>query len=112
MDDVVRARIDAGLKKSANTVLRKIGLTPSSAFRLLMVRIATEQRLPFEPLVPNAETEAAMREARKGGLRRFKNASEMLATLNAEEGQEKKRAKRPSRAAGKDASGSGKAAHR
>ncbi len=29
-----------------------IGLTPSSAFRMLLRRTVTEDRLPFEPLVP------------------------------------------------------------
>jgi addiction module RelB/DinJ family antitoxin len=51
-------RIDAGphytvsLKKSASAVLKRIGLTTSDAFRLMMVRIAAEKKLPFDPLVP------------------------------------------------------------
>ncbi len=48
-------------------MLASIGLTVSDAFRLMMVRIAKEKALPFEPLIPNAETIAAMKEARRGG---------------------------------------------
>ena len=66
MNDVVRARIDPRLKKSAAAVLRKIGLTPSDAFRLMMARIAAEEKLPFDPLVPNKKTIAAIKEARAG----------------------------------------------
>jgi DNA-damage-inducible protein J len=50
---VVRARIDGRIKKQAEAVLGAIGLTVSDASRLLMVRIAAEKALPFEPLVPN-----------------------------------------------------------
>src|SRR6266851_5476960 len=47
---------------------KKIGLTLSDAFRLLLVRVAAEKALPFEPFNPNAETVAAMKAARRGEL--------------------------------------------
>ena len=68
MNAVVRARIDERIKLEAAAVLETIGLTVSDAFRLLMVRIATERRLPFEPLAPSAETVAATLAARRGEL--------------------------------------------
>ena len=57
---VVRARIDERTKREAAAALKKIGLTLSDAFRLLLVRVAAEKALPFEPLNPNAQTVAAM----------------------------------------------------
>ena len=68
MNTVVRARIDEKTKNEAAAVLDAIGLTVSDAFRMLLVRIAAEKRLPFEPLVPNPETIAAMEAARRGKL--------------------------------------------
>src|SRR5262245_48698923 len=82
---VVRARIDQKTKDEAAAVLASIGLTVSDAFRLMMVRIAKEKALPFELLVPNKETIAAMKEARRGGLRRHKNAKAFLKSLNADD---------------------------
>ena len=82
MNDVVRARIDPRLKKSAAAVLRKIGLTPSDAFRLMMARIAAEERLPFDPLVPNKKTIAAIKEARRGKLKSYPNSKALLKALN------------------------------
>ena len=79
----VRARIDERTKNEAAVVLSAIGLTVSDAFRMMLVRIAKEKALPFEPLVPNAETIAAMKESRKGGLPRFKSVEALLADLNA-----------------------------
>ena len=80
---IVRARIDERIKEEASAVLQAMGLTVSDAFRLMMTRIAAEKALPFEPLVPNAETIEAMKEARKGGSPRFKSVEALLADLNA-----------------------------
>jgi DNA-damage-inducible protein J len=80
---VVRARIDARTKKDAAAALKKIGLTVSDAFRLLLVRVAAEKALPFEPLNPNAETVAAMKAARRGELVKVGKPNKLLGSLNA-----------------------------
>ncbi|MBV8963539.1 MAG: type II toxin-antitoxin system RelB/DinJ family antitoxin [Hyphomicrobiales bacterium] len=82
-NSVVRARIDEHVKDEAAAVLMAMGLTVSDAFRMMMIRIAREKALPFEPLVPNAKTVAAMRRARKGKLPRFKDLDALMKDLNA-----------------------------
>jgi DNA-damage-inducible protein J len=82
---VVRARIDEKTKEDASAVLAAIGLTISDAFRLLMVRVAKEKSLPFEPLSPNAATIKAMKEARRGKLKAFKGVDDVMAELNAKD---------------------------
>jgi DNA-damage-inducible protein J len=82
---VVRARIDARIKEEASAVLAAMGLTVSDAFRILLIRIAREKALPFEPLVPNDETIAAMREARAGNLESFDSVEALMASLHAED---------------------------
>ncbi len=82
---VVRARIDEHIKEEAAVVLASMGLTVSDAFRIMMTRIAREKALPFEPLVPNAETIEAMKEARKGGLKSFATVDALMADLNADD---------------------------
>jgi len=79
---VVRARINERIKREAAAVLGAMGLTVSDAFRLMMVRIAKEKALPFEPLVPNAETIKAMKAARRGELVTVGSPEELLADLN------------------------------
>lgn len=81
----VRARIDERVKEEATAVLSEIGLTPSDAFRLMMVRIAREKALPFEPLIPNAETIEAMLEARRGGLPSFDSIEALMDDLRADD---------------------------
>ncbi len=80
---VVRARIDERTKKQAAAALKKIGLTVSDAFRLLMVRVAAEKTLPFELLNPNVETIAAMKAARRGDLIKAGKPKDLLRSLNA-----------------------------
>lgn len=81
---VVRARIDEHIKEEAATVLATMGLTVSDAFRIMLTRVAREKALPFEPLVPNAETIEAMKEARRGNLPSFKTVNDLMADLNAD----------------------------
>jgi len=82
-NSVVRARIDEHIKAEAETVLASIGLTVSDAFRMMMIRIAREKALPFEPLVPNDETIEAMKAARRGELVKAGSADSLLEKLNA-----------------------------
>ncbi|MCY3878474.1 MAG: type II toxin-antitoxin system RelB/DinJ family antitoxin [Rhodobacteraceae bacterium] len=85
MNTVVRARIDEKTKEEAVAVLDAIGLTVSDAFRLMMVRIAAEKRLPFEPLVPNPETVAAMEAAHRGELITVGDVDGLMADLHADD---------------------------
>ena len=80
---VVRARIDEQIKEEASIVLAAMGLTLSDAFRIMLTRIAREKALPFEPLVPNKATIAAMKEARSGKLASFDSVEALMADLNA-----------------------------
>lgn len=83
--EMVHVRIDKRVKAKAARTLSAMGLSVSDAVRVLLTRVAAEQALPFEVKVPNAETIAAMRQARKGGLPSFDNVSDALADLNAED---------------------------
>ncbi|MFH0996035.1 MAG: type II toxin-antitoxin system RelB/DinJ family antitoxin [Pseudomonadota bacterium] len=85
INSVVRARIDGQIKVEAEAVLASIGLTVSDAFRMMMIRIAKEKALPFEPLIPNDETIEAMRAAQRGEFAWSGSADKLLAGLNADD---------------------------
>lgn len=84
-DDVVRARINKSVKREATKVLAEIGLTPSSAYRMLMVRIAREKALPFNPHVPNAKTKAALDAASSGKVTKSNSIDDLFEDLNADD---------------------------
>ena len=80
---VVRARIDHQTKEEAMAVLAGMGVSLSAALRMMLVRVAQDKALPFDPWVPNAETIAAMKQARQEKLPRFANVDALIADLNA-----------------------------
>ena len=84
-NQLVQARIDGAIKEEAATVLAAMGLTVSDAVRLLLTKVAHDKALPFEPLIPNATTIAAMQEARRGGLPRFTSVKGLMDDLNADD---------------------------
>ena len=67
-NQLVQTRIDGAIKEEAAAVLAAMGLTVSDAVRLLLTKVAQDKALPFEPLIPNATTIEAMKEARRGDL--------------------------------------------
>lgn len=79
---VVRARIDAATKERAAAALDAMGLSVSDAIRLLMLRIAAEQRLPFDVNVPAPETVEAIAELDAGEGERFDTPEKLLADLD------------------------------
>ena len=81
---LVQTRINSTVKAEASAVLAAMGLTVSDAVRLLLTRVAHDKALPFEPLRPNAETIAAMEEARAGNLETV-TLAELQAVLDADD---------------------------
>lgn len=84
-NQLIQARIDGNIKKEAAAVLGAMGLTISDAVRLLLTKVAHEHALPFDPLVPNATTVAAMREARAGKLPSVKSIKALKKALYADD---------------------------
>jgi len=60
----VRARMDEETRDAAAAVLQEMGLTVSDVIRMTLTRVARDGALPFELKIPNAETRAAIEEAR------------------------------------------------
>ena len=83
--EMVHVRIDKQIKTKAVKTLARMGLSVSDAVRVLLTRVAAEKTLPFEIKVPNATTVAAIREARTGKLPSFRNVSDLMADLNADD---------------------------
>lgn len=58
---MIHIRIDEELKEDATKALAAMGLTLSDAVRVLLTKVAIEQRLPFELKVPTAPTITSQR---------------------------------------------------
>lgn len=78
---MVHVRIDDHTKVRAAAACAAMGLSISDAVRVFLTRVANEQALPFAVKVPNAETRAAMEEARAMGRPRFTAAQALFDDL-------------------------------
>ena len=78
---MVHIRVDQKVKQKAAKTLEAMGISISDAVRMLLVRVAAEQALPFEVRVPNATTVKAMGSLEKGEGKRFKSADDLFRDL-------------------------------
>ena len=84
---MVHVRVDEQVKEQAAEALAAMGLSVSDAVRILLTRVAAEKELPFALKVPNAETRAAMEEARTISRARFDNTDDLIRELEKATGQ-------------------------
>lgn len=62
----IRARVEPALKRDAEAVLKKIGLTSSEAITLFLTQVRLNKGLPFAVRIPNKQTRQAIKDAREG----------------------------------------------
>jgi DNA-damage-inducible protein J len=80
---MIHARVDEVVKEKASATLAKMGMSISDAVRMMLVRVAAGNALPFEVRVPNATTVKAMRSADKREGKRFNSAKAVFEELDA-----------------------------
>ena len=81
---MLHIRVDDEVKTQATEALAAMGLSMSDAVRIFLKRVVSDQAFPLELKVPNAETRAAMEEARammKARQARFESADALLDEL-------------------------------
>ena len=81
---MLHIRVDDETKIQATAALAAMGLSMSDAVRIFLKRVVNDQAFPLELKVPNAETRAAMEEARammKARQARFESADALLDEL-------------------------------
>ena len=71
VDAVMHARIDTATEERVVAALDAMGLSVSDETRLLVLRIAAEERLSFDVTVPAPETVEAMARLDAGEGERF-----------------------------------------
>jgi DNA-damage-inducible protein J len=81
---MLHVRVDDEIKTQASEALAAMGLSVSDAVRILLKRVVNDQAFPLELKVPNAQTRAAMEEARamaKARAARFESADTLIDDL-------------------------------
>ena len=81
---MLHIRVEDEIKVQASVALAAMGLSVSDAVRILLKRVVNDQAFPLELKVPNAVTQAAVKESRakmKAGNARFDSASVLISDL-------------------------------
>ncbi|MDG3065860.1 type II toxin-antitoxin system RelB/DinJ family antitoxin [Thauera mechernichensis] len=81
---MLHIRVDDDTKTQATEALAAMGLSMSDAVRIFLKRVVNDQAFPLELKVPNAETRAAMEEARammKARQARFESTDALFDAL-------------------------------
>jgi DNA-damage-inducible protein J len=80
--ETIRARVEPRLKRDAEAILKRIGLTPSEAITLFLTQVKLRKGLPFPVRAPNAETRRAIREAQeRKNLETFESVSDWAKSI-------------------------------
>ena len=67
-NDSIRIRVNKELKKEASELLSSMGLNFSDFFRISLLKLVNEKKMPFSIDVPNQETIRAMQAAENGDV--------------------------------------------
>ena len=74
-------RLREDVKEQATAMLAKAGISLPEAIRVFLGRVVSEQGMPFDLYVPNAETRAALNESEASEHKLYTTAGEMFDDL-------------------------------
>ena len=84
--DFIHVRIEPNFKNSVENTLNQLGLTTTEAINVFLKQVVLTGGIPFNVKLPtpNAETVAAINEARKlsSSDKKFKNTNDLFKELN------------------------------
>jgi len=79
---VISARIEDKLKKNAESILKKLGISPSEAITIFYKQVELRKGLPFEVKIPNKTTLNTFNESDEGkNVKTFKDTKELYKDL-------------------------------
>lgn len=82
--EVVHARIDPTLKRSAESILRRLGLSTTDAFTMLLHQVVMHKGMPFEIRIPNKTTKQVLRDLKIGkNLKRKSSVKDIMKEIRA-----------------------------
>lgn len=79
----ISTRINAGDKKRAEAVFKKLGISASQAIAMFYKQVYLRRGIPFPVELPNPETIRAIEDAEAGRVNRYESIEELKAKLSA-----------------------------
>ena len=80
----VHSRIQPEIKEKAESILLRLGLSPTEAIRMFYTQITLRNGLPFDVAIPNKETVQALEDSRAGSkLESFDSVEKLFESWDA-----------------------------
>ena len=80
--EMIRARVEPGLKHEAEEVFAALGLSATEAITLFYKQVSLHHGLPFEVKIPNAQTLNAIRQAgNKDALTKYGSVKNLMSDI-------------------------------
>ena len=79
---MTHARLTPEVKKEAESILKDLGISISSAYEMFYKQIIAHRGLPFEMRIPNAQTREAMEDARSGKGKKYNGVDELFKDIS------------------------------
>lgn len=80
--DIINARIEPRLKRSAEIIFKSLGVTTTDAISMFLSQVVLNRGMPFPVKIPNKTTRAAMKEAKSGKGKTYHSVEEMMDDLS------------------------------
>lgn len=78
---MTHARLTPEVKEKAEAILKSLGISISTAYEMFYRQIIAHQGIPFEVRLPNEDTLAAMKDARRGRGKKYDSVETMFEDL-------------------------------
>lgn len=79
---VVRARIEPDIKKKAESILKRLGVSHSTFINMSYRAVVEAGGIPLSLNIPNAETQRVLREARSEAYPSYDTVEELMEDLH------------------------------
>ena len=75
----IHSRIEPEVKEKAESILHRLGVSPTEAIRMFYTQITLHNNLPFSVDIPNEDTEKALNDSRTGrNLECFETVDDLM----------------------------------
>jgi DNA-damage-inducible protein J len=78
---MTHARLTPEIKEKAESILKDLGISISTAYEMYYRQIIAHQGIPFDLRIPNKDTRQAMQDARNGKGKKYDDVEKMFEDL-------------------------------
>ena len=81
--EIINARIEPNLKRSAETIFRSLGVSTTDAISMFLSQVVLNRGIPFPIKLPNKETRDTIKAFKAGkGIKKYRTTGQLMTDLS------------------------------